>query len=71
MTAGTPEVAVQRDMLLLFALDLPAEAVEFLRGDAGALAQALGLSSLAPHRVEVVDLADLAGVGLATYLTEG
>ena len=71
MTDGTPDIAVPRDTLLLFALDLPVEAVEVLRGDAGAMARALGLPSLAPHRVEVVDLADLTGLGLATYLTEG
>ena len=71
MTDDTPEVAMPRDTLLLFALDLPTEAVAALRGDAGALARALGLPSLTPHRVEVVDLADLTGLGLATYLTEG
>jgi hypothetical protein len=61
----------ERLVLRLFALDLPRAEAEGLRGNASALARVLGVAAVDPEGVEVLDLDDLSGLGLAAYLTEG
>jgi hypothetical protein len=86
MTALTVP-AHDRQSLRLFALDLPrAEALRLARPsptdtfqvDAAAqtdraaiLSGLLGVTQIDPDHVEVFDIADLAGLGLAGYLAEG
>lgn len=55
----------------VFHLDLAPEHVRFLRDEPGALADALGVPALDPAHVQILKLADLDELGLATYLTEG
>lgn len=64
----------------IFAVDLPPEAVDrfMARGDgtddptaAWPLRAALGADFLDPRGIELVSVADLAGLGLAGYLREG
>jgi len=59
----------ERHILRVFALSLPDPAR--LAGDGPALAALLGLPQIDPAGVEVFETADLSGVGLSTYLTEG
>ena len=61
----------ERHVLRVFALNLPAAEVARLSGKADLLAALLGVEALDPSAVEVFDLADLAGLGLAAYLVEG
>ncbi|MBL9057802.1 MAG: hypothetical protein JNJ84_16165 [Rhodobacteraceae bacterium] len=61
----------ERHVLRVFALHLPAADLTRLRGNADLLAALLGVEALDPSGVEVFDLADLAGLGLAAYLVEG
>ncbi len=64
-------LAGERHVLRVFALDMPAPQAAALVGDSDTLARLLGLPAVNPAGVEVIDLADLAGVGLVRYLTEG
>lgn len=61
----------ERHVLRVFTLALPGAEIAALRGDADLLAALLGVDMLDPAGVEVFDLADLEGVGLAAYLTQG
>ncbi len=54
----------------VFALDMPPERADFLR-EPGAADQVLGLAGLDPAQIDVIRVADLEGLGLASYLTEG
>ncbi|GGL53820.1 hypothetical protein [Wenxinia marina] len=64
--------ANERGAVRVFAVDLPPEAAkEFAGGAPGTVAQALGTSELGARHVEVFDVADLKGVGLASYLEQG
>lgn len=57
-------------MVRVFALDMPAEQVQFLC-EPGALAQVLGVDHLDTECADIFDISDLEGVGLAGYLMEG
>ena len=61
----------ERHVLRVFTLNLPAAEVAQLPGKADLLAALLGVEALDAAGVEVFDLADLAGLGLAAYLVEG
>lgn len=61
----------ERHVLRVFKLNLPAAEVAQLPGKADLLAALLGVEALDAAGVEVFDLADLAGLGLAAYLVEG
>lgn len=63
MTAALAIPAGERGVLRLFALD---QAVE-----PGAVAQMLGVGDLDQGQIDVIDLGDLSGIGLAQYLAEG
>jgi hypothetical protein len=63
LTAALAIPKGERGVLRLFALDKAAES--------GAVAQLLGVADLDPDQIDVIDLADLSGLGLAEYLTEG
>ena len=67
LTVPAGEMRVVR----LFRLDLAPEHIRFLRDEPGALADALGVEALDAAHVEILKLADLEQLGLATYLTEG
>ncbi|TDK43769.1 hypothetical protein [Antarcticimicrobium luteum] len=54
----------------VFALDMRPEQAEFLR-EPGAADQVLGLAGLDPAQIDVIRIADLEGLGLTGYLTEG
>jgi len=74
MTNGLTVAPGERHVLRVFALDMPDEAAERLRDAPGrdrALGALLGVDRLDPGQVEILNTADLAGVGLAQYLTEG
>lgn len=62
--------AGERQVLRVFALDLPREQALELIGQPDVLAGLLGVA-VDPAGIEVFDVADLAGVGLVTYLIEG
>jgi len=55
----------------LFHLALPPEQVRFLRDEPGAMADVLGLTSLDTEHADLIKIADLDELGLATYLTDG
>lgn len=55
----------------VFHLDLPREQIRFVREEPAALADLLGLAALDPAQADLLTIADLEGVGLAGYLTEG
>ena len=61
----------ERHVLRVFTLNLPAAEVAQLPDKADLLAALLGVEVLDAAGVEVFDLADLAGLGLAAYLVEG
>ena len=61
----------ERHVLRVFTLNLPAAEVAQLPRKADLLAALLGVEALDAAGVEVFDLADLAGLGLAAYLVEG
>lgn len=61
----------ERHVLRVFTLNLPAAEAVQLPGKADLLAALLGVEVLDAAGVEVFDLADLAGLGLAAYLVEG
>ena len=61
----------ERRVVRLFHLDLSAEHIRFLKQEPGALADALGVPALDPGHAEILKIADLDQLGLATYLTEG
>lgn len=57
----------------VFAVDIPADQIAAFTARNGRwpLREALGADALDPEHVQVFDVADLAGVGLPAYLTEG
>lgn len=57
----------------VFAVDIPADQIAAFTARNGRwpLREALGAEALDPEYVQVFDVADLAGVGLPAYLTEG
>jgi len=62
--------AGERGVIRLFTLDMPAEQARFLN-EPGAAAQMLGGTDLDPAQIDIIKIADLAGVGLAEYLMQG
>ena len=61
--------AHERDGIRVFSARLPPE--ELKRDKAGLAADLLGDTDLDPAFIEIFDTADLSGLGLAGYLTEG
>lgn len=63
----------EHGVVRLFAVDLPAEEIAAFtrRNGTWPLRDSLGAERLDPDKVEVFDVADLSGVGLAGYLEEG
>lgn len=61
----------ERGLLRLFALDMPPQEAGFLRDTDGAAAHALGLSQARGDLIEIIDIDDLAEIGLEGYLREG
>lgn len=62
--------AGERDVLRLFALNMPAEQARFL-SEPGAVDQMLGVADLDPTQIEIIAISDLEQLGLAGYLTDG
>ncbi|WIY26292.1 hypothetical protein [Parasedimentitalea psychrophila] len=62
--------AGERDLIRVFALDMPPEQARFLR-EPGALAQVLGIEEINLDQVEIFPITDLEELGLVGYLTEG
>ncbi|WOI55481.1 hypothetical protein [Palleronia sp. LCG004] len=58
------------DIIRVFSIDLPPEEAARFARDAKALESALGVA-VPPDRVQVVEPAALADIGLANYLVEG
>jgi hypothetical protein len=66
--------ANEHHVVRVFALDVPRDEAMALRDGAGrdrAIGALLGLDRIDPAHVEIVDPADLEGIGLAGLLTEG
>lgn len=69
--------ATERGLIRLFAIDLPGDAVASFAarpGPNGAgwpLCEALGATDLDMAHVDVIDIADLEGVGLFAYMRDG
>ncbi|GAB1480183.1 hypothetical protein MASR2M74_27580 [Paracoccaceae bacterium] len=70
-TEGLVLAEGERHLLRVFTLKLPADEVAQLSGKADLLAALFGVDALDAAGVELFDLADLAGLGLAAYLVEG
>jgi len=62
--------AGERGVIRLFALDMPPQQARFLN-EPGAAAQMLGVADLDPAQIDIINIAELAGVGLGEYLTQG
>ncbi len=60
----------EHGVVRLFTLTIEAGGLKALKTP-GALDGALGVDNVDPEQVELFDIADLAGVGLATYLIDG
>lgn len=71
LTDGLSLPLGERHILRVFTLNLPVADLPRLRGNAEFLAALLGVEMVDPAGVEVFDLADLEGIGLAAYLVEG
>lgn len=70
--AGDLSVAAgERRVVRVFALDLPAGQLAFLREEPDAIADLLGSGPLDPDHVDLIRLRDLDDLGLAGYLIEG
>jgi hypothetical protein len=63
--------AGERRVVRVFALDLPAAQLAFLREEPNAIADMLGGGPLDPDHVDLIRLRDLDDLGLAGYLSEG
>ena len=61
----------ERRVVRLFALDMPREQIRFLRDEAGAVADKLGVETIDANHVDILKLADLDELGLTGYLIEG
>jgi len=74
MTNGLTVAPHERHVVRVFALDIPEDEAARLRNGAGrdrAMGALVGLGRLDPGHVEIIDTADLAGVGLAQFLIDG
>lgn len=65
--------AHETGIVRVFAVDIPADQIAafIARNGRWPLREALGADALDPEHIQVFDAADLTGVGLPTYLTEG
>jgi len=71
-SGGTLEVrANERRVVRVFALDVPAEQIRFLRDEPAAIADMLGLAEIDADHIDLIKLSDLDEYGLGGYLTEG
>jgi len=59
----------ERGILRLFVLDLPPQQARDMNDQTAA--NLLGVDDLDPGQIDIIDLADLTGIGLAQYLAEG
>lgn len=73
MSAPIRISATEAGIVRLFTVDLPPDEVTAFAARNGRwpLAEALGADTLAPEHVELFDVADLSGMGLTRYLSEG
>jgi hypothetical protein len=74
MTNGLTVAPNERHVVRVFALDISDDEAARLRAGAGrdrAMGALLGVGRLDPGHVEIIDTADLAGVGLAQFLIDG
>lgn len=61
----------EHGLVRLFKVDLPADEALSLTDEPARLASLLGASALDMEQLEIFDVADLAGLGLESYLAEG
>jgi len=59
----------ERNILRLFALELPSQ--QLSSGNEQTATELLGVNDLDPEQIDLIDLADLTGIGLSQYLVDG